>query len=223
MSDLKISQLTGATAPLTGTEILPIVQSGSTKKISVADLTAGRAISASNVSVTGNVIISTSGQGVDFSATPNTGFGTMTSELLDDYEEGTWTPTLSAVTVGNLSVGYSVRVGTYTKIGRMVTASCRVITSSFTHNTATDEMQIQGLPFSARSLTNMRTTGSVELYGANKTSFTQVNSQIETGSSSMEFIATGVAGANISSVKITEMPSGGTPFILATIVYETDS
>lgn len=46
MADLKISQLTAATTPLAGTEVLPIVQSGSTKKVTVADLTAGRAVSA---------------------------------------------------------------------------------------------------------------------------------------------------------------------------------
>lgn len=46
MADLKISQLTAATTPLAGTEVLPIVQSGSTKKVAVADLTLGRAISA---------------------------------------------------------------------------------------------------------------------------------------------------------------------------------
>jgi hypothetical protein len=44
MADLKISQLTGATTPLAGTEVLPIVQSSTTKKVSVADLTAGRTV-----------------------------------------------------------------------------------------------------------------------------------------------------------------------------------
>ena len=49
MADKKISQLTGASTPLAGTEVLPIVQSGSTVKISAADITAGRAISAASV------------------------------------------------------------------------------------------------------------------------------------------------------------------------------
>lgn len=44
MADKKISDLTGATTPLAGTEVLPIVQSSSTKKVSVANLTAGRAV-----------------------------------------------------------------------------------------------------------------------------------------------------------------------------------
>jgi hypothetical protein len=42
MADKKISQLTAATTPLAGTEVLPIVQSSSTVKVSVSDLTAGR-------------------------------------------------------------------------------------------------------------------------------------------------------------------------------------
>lgn len=52
MADLKISQLTGATTPLAGTEVLPIVQSSSTVKVSVANLTAGRAVSASSLALT---------------------------------------------------------------------------------------------------------------------------------------------------------------------------
>jgi hypothetical protein len=55
MADKKISQLTGATTPLAGTEVLPIVQGGSTVKVSAADVTAGRAVSAASVAVTGNV------------------------------------------------------------------------------------------------------------------------------------------------------------------------
>jgi hypothetical protein len=51
MADLKISQLTASTTPLAGTEVLPIVQGGTTKQVSVANLTAGRAISALNLSL----------------------------------------------------------------------------------------------------------------------------------------------------------------------------
>lgn len=47
MADTKISALPASTTPLAGTEVLPIVQSGTTKQVSVANLTAGRAISAS--------------------------------------------------------------------------------------------------------------------------------------------------------------------------------
>lgn len=46
MADKKISALTGASTPLTGSEVLPIVQSGSTVKVSIANVTAGRDASA---------------------------------------------------------------------------------------------------------------------------------------------------------------------------------
>lgn len=53
MADKKISQLTSATTPLAGTEVLPIVQSSTTVKVAVSDLTAGRAVSATQFTPTG--------------------------------------------------------------------------------------------------------------------------------------------------------------------------
>jgi hypothetical protein len=50
MADTKISALTAASTPLAGTEVLPIVQSGATVKVSVANLTAGRAVAAASLS-----------------------------------------------------------------------------------------------------------------------------------------------------------------------------
>lgn len=52
MADLKISQLPAATVPLAGTEVLPIVQSGTTKQVTVDNLTTGKAISATTVNAT---------------------------------------------------------------------------------------------------------------------------------------------------------------------------
>ena len=46
MADLKISQLPAATTPVAGTEVLPIVQSGTTKKVSINDLTIGKSVTA---------------------------------------------------------------------------------------------------------------------------------------------------------------------------------
>jgi len=69
MSDKKISQLTAATTPLAGTEVLPVVQGGETKQVSVANLTAGRAVSASSATVTGNLTFTGTGNRItaDFS------------------------------------------------------------------------------------------------------------------------------------------------------------
>jgi hypothetical protein len=51
MADKKISALTGASTPLAGTEVLPIVQSGSTVKVAVSDLTAGRTVNVANIGI----------------------------------------------------------------------------------------------------------------------------------------------------------------------------
>lgn len=54
MADVKISALPSATTPLAGTEVLPVVQGGATRKVSVADLTAARTVAASTVNVDAN-------------------------------------------------------------------------------------------------------------------------------------------------------------------------
>jgi hypothetical protein len=235
MADKKISALPAASTPLVGTEVLPIVQGGTTDQVSVANLTAGRAVSASSLTAstgnfivgatsrgvttgsaiplglgvngsvgaitistssnvginstdtplklnilsgvdtantttplvlvgsdrtdfyasinsvrgafstvlgmsfsttsggavtermliapagdvtvsTGNLVIGTAGKGIDFSA--NTHAAGMTSELLNDYEEGTWTPNQGG---GLTVVGTFSSTGRYTRVGNQVT------------------------------------------------------------------------------------------------------
>jgi len=251
MADTKISALTVATTPLAGTEVLPIVQSGVTKQVSVADLTAGRAVSALSLSLTnaltaanggtgqssyavgdllyastttalsrladvatgnalisggvgvapswgkialtthisgvlpvanggtnassagiaafnnitgysasgatgttstnivfstspsittptfvgdstmstGNIIQGTAAKGINFTA--NTAAAGMTSQLLNWYEEGTWTPTITAA-AGTIT-SYTITSAKFTRIGRQVTATTQfTITSAGT-------------------------------------------------------------------------------------------
>jgi len=91
--------------------------------------------------VDGNLVIGTAGKGIDFSATPGTG----TSELLDDYEEGDFTPTIEGTT--DVGVGtYSVRAGRYTKIGRLVSYNIQITWSA---HTGTGNMILTGLPFTS--------------------------------------------------------------------------
>jgi hypothetical protein len=92
---------------------------------------------------TGNLVIGTSGKGIDFSATAGTG----TSELLADYEEGTWTPAVIGTTTAG-TASYYYRNGRYTKVGRLVTFEC---SAYFISGTGTGNMQISGLPFASNS------------------------------------------------------------------------
>jgi hypothetical protein len=65
MADTKISALPASSTPLAGTEVLPIVQSSATKQVSVANLTAGRAISAASLALTTSPLpVSSGGTGL---------------------------------------------------------------------------------------------------------------------------------------------------------------
>lgn len=88
--------------------------------------------------VDGNLVIGTSGKGIDFSSTPGTG----TSELFDDYEEGTWTPTPSGITVNSGAPVYS---GNYTKVGRLVTVNWYMSGGNIT--TVAGTSKFTNLPF----------------------------------------------------------------------------
>jgi hypothetical protein len=258
MADKKISALTAASVPLTGTEVLPIVQGGSTVKVSVDNLTTGKAVSASSLTLSGgtvntipflnaskavttssalqfdglniglgvtpsasvlrsiesgfgvfigrdasnivhnayyasggwsyisttfasqalqdngehiwytaasgtagnlisfnermkltepgnltlnsgNLVIGTAGKGIDFSAATHA--AGMTSELLNDYEEGNWTP------VGN-NITFASASGKYTRIGRQVIVTFDVTLPSTAN---ADQCQLKGLPFTVGS------------------------------------------------------------------------
>ena len=76
--------------------------------------------------------------------------GTGTANKLEDYEEGTWTPTVS---VGFANPGYSVLFGQYIKVGRLVTAYWRVIMNAGTPNNA--RVRISGLPYTSVNNANV--------------------------------------------------------------------
>lgn len=88
----------------------------------------------------GNLVIGTAGKGVDFSADPSS--PGMTSELLDDYEEGTFTP---SITDGATGVTYSVQSGNYTRIGNQVFFRINLVMSAATANG--NPFKVGGLPF----------------------------------------------------------------------------
>jgi hypothetical protein len=96
--------------------------------------------------LTGNLVMTTSGKGIDFSATAS-GSGTMTSELLADYEEGTFTPTVIGSTTAGVGV-YSAQSGIYTKVGRQVTVQIYV---SWSAHTGTGNIFVGNLPFTNAS------------------------------------------------------------------------
>ena len=99
---------------------------------------------------TGNLVIGTSGKGIDFSATSD--IAGMTSELLDDYEEGTWTPMIDDET-NDATMHASFDECSYTKIGKMVQISGLIGTTSL--GSVTGRIFLSGLPFVVERFTTI--------------------------------------------------------------------
>ena len=110
-------------------------------------------------------IVMASGKGIDFSATANSS-GTMTSELLSDYEEGTWTPTLTPATSGTITITSPNACG-YTKIGSVVTVVGLIDTASVSSPVGTT-VTINNLPFASNATGSQRSAGTAR--GFNLTS-----------------------------------------------------
>ena len=171
MANIKITDLTAYTDPL-NTDVLPIVDVGAnvTKKVSIADLlenagsgtAAAPGIAFDGDSNTGiyrpgadQVAISTAGTermritsdayvrlasgtgGIQFNG------DTAAANALDDYEEGTFTPTIAG-TASTGTATYTTQVGKYTKIGNTVVVTCRL---EWSLHTGTGSIYIAGLPF----------------------------------------------------------------------------
>ena len=244
MTNSKISALTSATTPLAGTETLPIVQSNTTKQVSVANLTDGRAVSvasltasgvvssqglqaaitpslsfgaskwmtqyegsntsrtyvcgdsagsygvwqvyiatstgapietikfdgSANVTITtGNVVQGTAGKGINFTA--NTPAAGKTSQLLNWYEEGTWTPGVS-FGGGTTGITYSTQAGTYTRIGNRVLFQGRIVLTN--KGSSTGSAVVTGLPFSTNATATAYGAFSVQMNNVLSTTTTPI-------------------------------------------------
>jgi hypothetical protein len=129
-SVINASQITGVLPVVNGgTGVTTSTGTGSTVLSTTPNFTG-------NVTLTNGNLIVSDGKGIDFSATPGTG----TSELLDDYEEGTWTPTDDS----GAGLTFTLGACTYTKVGRMVTCYA-VVTYPATASAAS--AKIAGFPF----------------------------------------------------------------------------
>jgi len=154
MADTKITALTSiSTSTDPANDVFPIVDisdtsmaaTGTTKKVTTNQLLgAGGTASFGTLAVSGlttlsNNIVMASAKGIDFTATANSS-GTMTSELLNDYEEGTWVPTDAS----GAGIAFTLLECKYTKIGRAVTIQGSI---QYAANVNATAAKITGLPF----------------------------------------------------------------------------
>lgn len=117
----------------------------------------------------GNVYVLRAAKGINFTA--NTPAAGMTSQLLNWYEEGTWTPAGNGVT-------FSSATGKYTRTGNLVTATFAV---TFPTTADTNNAQISGLPFTVGAASGVALNGNLTItqlspnVGATSLSFLTAN------------------------------------------------
>ena len=129
-----------------------------------------RVTSSGNVEITdGDLKISTSGHGIDFSAASGSASGSA-SAILDDYEECTWTPTLYYSGSGNATL--SEALGNYVKIGRQIHVMITITCSA--QGSGSGNAYIGGFPFTSGSFSGGRINGTLTYI----TGFSNLNSQL---------------------------------------------
>ena len=150
---------------------------------------------------TGNLIVGTAGQGIDFSQAQTPAAG-MTAEILDSYEEGTWT---AVITDGSNDATMSNTTCLYTKIGRLVTVSGAISVSSL--GSVSGDISIKTLPFSVSNTTGNQSgcaigymwNGAIAQYASVSAYFWQGTSKIYLGLWDATTGATPFQGSELSA------------------------
>jgi len=146
----------------------------------------------------GYVRLSSSSPGIQF------GGDTAAANALDDYEEGTFTPTIVGTsTAGAATYAANGQAGRYTKIGNRVFFDLYL---SWTAHTGTGDLQINGLPFTVQNTTNMNRNYSAILSGV---ALTAGN------------IGAAFSSPNTTTIALRQMPTGGGS--VATIPMDTSA
>jgi hypothetical protein len=86
--------------------------------------------------------------------------GTGSSNKLDDYEEGTWTPVYLGLT-SNPTCTYDIQVGHYTKVGNLVTCTARIRTDAVSGGSGV--LALGGLPFNGKNVTANGSSGTLQV------------------------------------------------------------
>jgi hypothetical protein len=110
-------------------------------------------LSGGNIDISAGHILLDNGYGINFAATSDA--SGMTSEILDDYEEGTYTP---AFTSTGASFSYSVQLGSYVKIGQLVCCWFNITLSASPSGTTSNQLTFN-VPFATNNVDNSLYSG----------------------------------------------------------------
>ena len=165
----------------------------------------------------GNLVVGTSGHGIDFGATSNAGTGTP-AEILDDYEIGTWSPVWSNATSGGTTTISNNMYGRYVKIGKIVHAYFYTwgLPSGNSGN-----MYLQGFPFVAAANPGAYFAAvQSAFYNFGDDHYYNLGVRIHTNQTYAELIFCRVNSGNYVAAEFSGIINNYTNFI-GTLTYET--
>jgi len=164
-----------------------------------------------DTTIGGNIVFSTADKGVYLGVTSATA-----ANLLDDYETGTWTPTFVSTSA---TFAYTTQGGTYTKVGRICTASFRLEVSGAPGGTTSNSLFMGGLPFATATLADTYHGGHQGVYfNINLSATGTMAYQLSSGSSTVEWKN---IGDNIGETAVLASYLGSSAEIRGQLVYQT--
>ena len=164
-----------------------------------------------------DIVFGTAGKGICLGVTSNTD-----SNTLDDYEEGTWTPTYVPVSGSFSAIGYTSGggVGRYTKIGNLVCLMCQMGNTNMTVSTASGDLRVGGIPFtpSAVGAGNWGQGITAEKWGGDN----PMGVQIRENEVTFDIKYKTAANGTMSNLNVTDMDTGGdSNYLRFTLSYIT--
>lgn len=127
-----------------------------------------------------------------------------------------WTPVITFATPGDLNVAYTTQTGYYSKVGNMVTVSFNIVTSTFTHSTASGSFRITGLPYTSNAGVN--SAGALQYTGITDASRPHMTAMLADGDNYITVVGSG-SGVSVDTIDASQMTSGGTVVMRGTLTY----
>ena len=161
----------------------------------------------------GGATASASGSGISFPATQS---ASTDANTLDDYEEGTWTPTLKTTGTNFSSLTYSSQTGDYVKIGSYV--YCQFFLQINSVSGGTGDIQLSGLPFASSGSGRPNSGGYVQLVNGWTTN--NPSNFDASGAASTDYNIQYRATANGVTTGLPASAAAGSAYIRATILIK---
>lgn len=153
--------------------------------------------------------------GLAFPATQNASSNVNT---LDDYEEGSWTPTITG-SGGATGTTYSGQVGRYIKVGKLVWVSCKITLTAA--GTITGNVRIGGLPFTVANITDLEPPGVISWTGL-ATNWVDIVATAQPNTTQAQLSGATAAAAS-NSTALLDADIGDTSVIWMTLTYQASN